>query len=216
MKVLCLTSIRHSVSHVGYVWFWCRTDFGLSGRCLRLTGACCGWCSIRSWWCTGRPAISCGRCTVRRVRCTRSGHTAGRTAVFLSWCEDVGVDWTTISLPDLARFKHWLEATPYRPGRLRSGATVDAVLTAACEFLRFCARTGLIDQAVADRLSEPRWLRFLPPGFDAGERGQFRTVPGPGRSGPGQRHRSLKHLAASSGRRCWVVAGVPGRCSWSV
>ena len=47
---------------------------------------------------------------------SRSVHTirayAGRTAVFLSWCEDVGVDWTTISLPDLARFKHWLEARP--------------------------------------------------------------------------------------------------------
>lgn len=111
---------------------------------------------------------------------SRSVHTirayAGRTAVFLSWCEAGGVDWTTISLPDLARFKHWLEATPFRAGRLRSGATVNAVLTATCEFLRFCARTGLIDQAVADRLSEPRWLRFLPPGFDAGERGQFRTV----------------------------------------
>jgi integrase len=25
-------------------------------------------------------------------------------------------------------------------------------------------------------LSEPRWLRFTPPGFDAGESGQFRTV----------------------------------------
>jgi integrase/recombinase XerD len=29
---------------------------------------------------------------------------------------------------------------------------------------------------VADRLSEPRFLRFLPPGFDAGEGGRFRTV----------------------------------------
>jgi integrase/recombinase XerD len=42
--------------------------------------------------------------------------------------------------------------------------------------LRFCARTGLIDTAVAERLSEPRWLRFTPPGFDTGESGQFRTV----------------------------------------
>jgi integrase/recombinase XerD len=45
-----------------------------------------------------------------------------------------------------------------------------------CELLRFCARSGLIDAAVAERLSEPRWLRFTPPGFDAGESGQFRTV----------------------------------------
>jgi integrase len=29
---------------------------------------------------------------------------------------------------------------------------------------------------VAQRLSEPRWLRFTPPGFDVGESGQFRTV----------------------------------------
>src|SRR6185312_1181156 len=65
---------------------------------------------------------------------------------------------------------------PRRDGRLRSGATVNAILTAVCEFLRFCARTGVIEQAVADRLSEPRWLRFTPPGFDAGESGQFRMV----------------------------------------
>jgi integrase len=76
----------------------------------------------------------------------------------------------------LARFKHFVEATPHRDERMRSGATVNAILTAVCEFLRFCARTGVIDQVVADRLSEPRWLRFTPPGFDAGESGQFRTV----------------------------------------
>jgi integrase/recombinase XerD len=75
-----------------------------------------------------------------------------------------------------ARFKHFVEATPGRDGRLRSGATVNATLTAVCEFLRFCARTGVIGQAVAGQLSEPRWLRFTPPGFDAGESGQFRTV----------------------------------------
>jgi site-specific recombinase XerD len=111
----------------------------------------------------------------------RSPHTirayAGRVALFLGWCENVGVDWRTIGLPGLARFKHWLEATPTeRTRRLRRSGTVDAILIAVCEFLRFCARTGLIDQAVADRLSEPRWLRFLPPGFDAGEHGQFRMV----------------------------------------
>jgi len=101
---------------------------------------------------------------------------AGRVANFLGWCADHGVQWSSISLPGLARFKHFVEASPHRNGRLRSGATVNAMLTAVCEFLRFCARTGVIDQAVADRLSEPRWLRFTPPGFDAGESGQFRTV----------------------------------------
>lgn len=101
---------------------------------------------------------------------------AGRVASFLGWCAGQGVEWSSISLAALARFKHFVEATPGRGGRLRSGATVNATLTAVCEFLRFGARTGLIEQAVAGRLSEPRWLRFTPPGFDDGESGQFRTV----------------------------------------
>ncbi len=110
----------------------------------------------------------------------RSPHTirvyAGRVASFLGWCAGQGVEWSSVSLAALARFKHFVEATPGRGGRLRSGATVNATLTAVCEFLRFCARTGLIEAAVAERLSEPRWLRFTPPGFDTGESGQFRTV----------------------------------------
>lgn len=111
---------------------------------------------------------------------SRSPHTirvyAGRVASFLGWCAGQGIEWSSIGLAELARFKHFVEATPGRGGRARSGATVNATLTAVCEFLRFCARTGLIDMAVAERLSEPRWLRFTPPGFDAGETGQFRTV----------------------------------------
>ena len=111
---------------------------------------------------------------------SRSPHTirayAGRVAGFLGWCAGQGVRWSVVSVPDLARFKHFLETVPSGSGRLRSGATVNATLTAVCEFLRFCARTGVIEQVVADRLSEPRWLRFAPPGFDAGENGQFRAV----------------------------------------
>lgn len=110
----------------------------------------------------------------------RSPHTirvyASRVASFLGWCIDQGVDWCSVSLPTLARFKHFVEATPLRDGRLRSGSTVNATLTAVCEFLRFCATTGVIDHVVAERLSEPRWLRFTPPGFDPGESGQFRVV----------------------------------------
>jgi integrase/recombinase XerD len=68
---------------------------------------------------------------------------------------------------------------------VRSGSTVNAVITAVCEMLRFCARTGMIEAVVGEQLSEPRWLRFTPPGFDAGESGQFRTV----------RARALKALA---------------------
>jgi integrase/recombinase XerD len=121
----------------------------------------------------------------------RSPHTvrvyAGRVASFLGWCTSQGVEWSSIRVATLARFTHFVEATPHRGGRLRAGSSVNATLTAVCEFLRFCARTGVIDPVVADRLSEPRWLRFTPPGFDAGESGQFRMV----------RARALKARAAT-------------------
>lgn len=111
---------------------------------------------------------------------SRSPHTirayAGRAALFLSWCAGQGIDWRRVELAQLARFKHWVEVTPTRTGRPRSGSTVNAVLTAVCELLRFCAGSGFIEAAVAERLSEPRWLRFVPPGFDVGESGQHRTV----------------------------------------
>jgi hypothetical protein len=105
----------------------------------------------------------------------------------VGWCAAAGVDWRRIELAELARFKHWVEANPTRAGRARSGTTVNAILTGVCELLRFCARSGLIETAVAERLSEPRWLRFTPPGFDAGESGQFRAV----------RARALKARAAT-------------------
>lgn len=101
---------------------------------------------------------------------------AGRTACFLGWCQAQGLDWSSVSLSALARFKHYLEATPTRSGKQRRGSTVNATMTAVCELLRYGARAGVVDQAVADRLSERRFLRFLPPGFDTGERGQFRLV----------------------------------------
>ncbi|MET0993202.1 MAG: hypothetical protein ABWY20_03580 [Mycobacterium sp.] len=72
-----------------------------------------------------------------------------------AWCVDYGVEWSSISLSGLARFKHFVEATPHRGGWLCSGTTGNAILTAVCEFLRFCARIGVIEQAVADRLAEP-------------------------------------------------------------
>jgi integrase/recombinase XerD len=123
---------------------------------------------------------------------SRSPHTirayAGRVARFLGWCEAEGVDWRSISLTELARFKHWVEVSPLRNGGHRAGSTVNAILTVICELLRFCARTGVIEPAVAERLSEPRWLGFTPPGFDAGESGRLRMV----------RARSLKARAETS------------------
>ncbi len=90
----------------------------------------------------------------------RSPHTirayAGRAAVFLSWCAVQGVDWQRVELAELARFKHWLEVTPTRTGRARSGSTTNAILTGVCEFLRCCARTGLIDAAIVRTGLAPR------------------------------------------------------------
>ena len=51
---------------------------------------------------------------------SRSPHTirayAGRVASFLGWCAEQGVDWSSISLAELARFKHFVEATPAGAG----------------------------------------------------------------------------------------------------
>jgi integrase/recombinase XerD len=53
---------------------------------------------------------------------TRSPHTirvyAGRIAAFLGWCADNGVEWSSISLANLARSKHFVDATLKRPGNL--------------------------------------------------------------------------------------------------
>src|SRR5579884_1567969 len=110
---------------------------------------------------------------------------AGRVALWLSWCAAEGVCWKEIRLDQMARFKRWLvsEPLPTRrrttssgPARFRSAATADAVLGTACEFLRFCALHDLVDQAAVAKLYESRYLRFLPPGVEAGEDGRRRTV----------------------------------------
>ncbi|MFF5884873.1 tyrosine-type recombinase/integrase [Streptomyces sp. NPDC012589] len=101
---------------------------------------------------------------------------AGRLALFLTWCAEHAVDWRTVTLASMARFRFWLEATPGRRGKSRSGATVNATITAVVEYLRYCALHGVIAPEVADRLSQPRYLATPPPDLDAGERGQFRTV----------------------------------------
>jgi len=101
---------------------------------------------------------------------------AGRLALFLTWCAEYAVDWRTVTLASMARFRFWLESTVGKRGKRRSGATVNATITAVVEYLRYCARHELVAPEVADRLSQPRYLATPPPGFDTGERGQFRTV----------------------------------------
>lgn len=95
-----------------------------------------------------------------------------RVARFLNWCAATGVDWRTVGLPDLARFKLTLETSPIGgEGRRRTGKSVNAVLTAVCEYLRFCAAHGFIDATVAARLSDRRFVTHLPAGADPGEFG---------------------------------------------
>ncbi|MEB0000579.1 tyrosine-type recombinase/integrase [Cryobacterium sp. RTS3] len=108
-----------------------------------------------------------------------------RVASFLNWAAAApGCDWRTVTLKQLARFKWSLEA-PLGSGsasvdrdsaraKVRSPRTVNVILTAVMEFLRYCSRTGLIDASVTKRLVEPRYLSHMPGSFDAGERGQFR------------------------------------------
>jgi len=109
---------------------------------------------------------------------------AGRVALFLSWCATDGVDWRQPRLDQMVRFKRWLVAEPRLAGtgvqrgtrRRRSPATADAILGTVCEFFRFCARYELVEAGLVAKLYETRFLKFLPPGFEAGEDGRFRTV----------------------------------------
>ncbi|MEU2716184.1 tyrosine-type recombinase/integrase [Streptomyces sp. NPDC007205] len=99
-----------------------------------------------------------------------------RIGRFLNWCAERGTDWKTVGLGDMTRFKFHIERTPTRHGHPPSGKTVNAVLTAVCEFLRFCAVHGHVAHEVAARLSEPRFLTSPPVGFDPGEGGQHLMV----------------------------------------
>ncbi len=113
---------------------------------------------------------------------------AGRLALYLTWSHLAGADPLSPAIEDLAAFARWLERTPsrkHRPGgerrraaltevamlgTARSAATVEGILAAVVELVRFGAGRGWCDQAVADRLSSRVELRFAPSGWDRGER----------------------------------------------
>ncbi len=109
---------------------------------------------------------------------------AGRVARYLSYAAAHGLHWSRPGLEDLAGFLRWLVAEPLpargrSPSvepRFRSKKAANAVMTTVCGFLRFGAQHGWVPMEVVARLSEPRFLAYLPPGYDAGEHGQFRTV----------------------------------------
>jgi integrase/recombinase XerD len=113
---------------------------------------------------------------------------AGRLALWLGWTAASGVDDCSPSVEQLAAFGRWLERTPsrkHRRGRnrrraedpnvvmlraARSPGTVDGILAAVVEFVRFGAVRGWCDPALAGRLSSRAELRFLPATLDRGER----------------------------------------------
>ncbi|MER6958904.1 tyrosine-type recombinase/integrase [Streptomyces sp. NPDC000618] len=109
---------------------------------------------------------------------------AGRVALYLSYCQDRGIDWTAPRFLELAGLQRWLITEPLpargrRPSlvpRFRSRGTANAVMTVVSGFLRFGAVHGWVAPETAAVLSEPKQLFHLPPGYDPGEMGPLRTV----------------------------------------
>lgn len=113
---------------------------------------------------------------------------AGRLALWLSWTSAAHADDASPGVEELAAFARWLERTPSRKhrrgrnrrrapdrnvvmlGAARSAATVDGILAAVVEFVRFGASRDWCAPAVAGRLSSRTELRFIPPGMERGER----------------------------------------------
>ena len=94
---------------------------------------------------------------------------AGRLALFLTWAAVSGVDAMAPTVEQLASFSRWLERTPsrkHRAGRqrrraadpklitrapARSAATVEGILAAVVEFVRFGAGRGWCSPAASSR-----------------------------------------------------------------
>jgi integrase len=111
---------------------------------------------------------------------------AGRLALYLNYCTQRRIEWSCPGFMALSGLQQWLVTTPLparsrrsptmAAPRYRSQGTANAVMTAVTDFLRFGALHGWVPSQTAGLLSEPKFLRFLPAGYDAGERGQWRQV----------------------------------------
>lgn len=109
---------------------------------------------------------------------------AGRVALYLGYCADRDLSWSAPTFLGLKGFQGWLIREPLTAPkgrqqlepRFRSPGTANAVMTSVCEFLRFGMTQGWVTARVAPMLSNPKFVRFLLPGYDAGEDGQFRSV----------------------------------------
>ncbi|MCX5328188.1 hypothetical protein [Streptomyces sp. NBC_00140] len=60
--------------------------------------------------------------------------------------------------------------------RHRSRGTANAVMTVVGEFLRFGTVHGWVPPETTELLTQPELLRFTPPAYDTGERGQHRQI----------------------------------------
>ncbi|WP_329429191.1 hypothetical protein [Streptomyces anthocyanicus] len=109
---------------------------------------------------------------------------AGRLALYLNYCTQHRIEWSCPSFMALSGLQQWLVTTPLparsrrtpAAPRYRSQGTANAVMTAVTDFLRFGALHGWVPAPTAGLLSEPKFLRFLPAGYDDGERGQWRQA----------------------------------------
>ncbi|WP_367318075.1 tyrosine-type recombinase/integrase [Streptomyces sp. HUAS ZL42] len=110
---------------------------------------------------------------------------AGRLALYLNYCGARRLAWSAPGFLGLCGLQQWLIEAPLpaRNGRLvpegvrcRSRGTANAVLTVVSEFLRFGALHGWVSSGTTDLLAQPKLLRFIPPGFDVGERGERRQI----------------------------------------
>ncbi len=109
---------------------------------------------------------------------------ASRIALYLTWCDERGLDWSDPGFENLVRFRDWLVSTPLPPRgkkpsttvRFRKDGSADAVLITMTEFLRFGEGPGWVTHKVASTLSKPKYLTHLPQGVEAGESGQLRNA----------------------------------------
>lgn len=110
---------------------------------------------------------------------------AGRVALYLTYCQERGIVWAAPGFLALSGLQQWLVTEPLPPRgrtagssglRFRSRGTANAVMIVVAEFLRFGALHGWVDPSVVAVLSQPKFLRYLPPGYEAGENGQWRQV----------------------------------------
>ncbi|MFD1538733.1 hypothetical protein [Nonomuraea guangzhouensis] len=92
-----------------------------------------------------------------------------------------GVDWSSPNLAQLmaidalAGGRADADALAQAEGD-RSEGIANAIMGTVGEFLSWCRLQGWVPPALVNALSQPKYLRYLPGGFDTGEDGQNRTV----------------------------------------